>query len=199
MIDVNSLLRRAKSGDEQALGALLEMYRNYLNMLARLHIEPSLRTQLSASDLVQETFLNAKLGLAGFRGETERELIAWLRRIMANRMTDALRRHKRGTPGRRVKQRIEDQINHSSMSLCRMLPTREPTPSEQFAHRETEVILADALETLPESYRDVLVLRHLQGLKFAEVAEKMGRSLDSVKNLWVRAIGKLRSELESKL
>ena len=52
---------------------------------------------------------------------------------------------------------------------------------------------------LPESYREVLVLRHLKGLKFAEVAEQMGRSLDSVKNLWVRAIGKLRSMLESKL
>ena len=149
MIDVNSLLKRAKSGDDQALGTLLEMYRNYLNMLARLQIEPSLRTQLSASDLVQETFLNAKRGLAGFRGQSERELIAWLRRIMANRITDALRRQKHVSPGRLAKQRIEDQVDHSSMSLCRMLPTREPTPSEQFAHREMEVILADALETAP--------------------------------------------------
>ncbi len=196
MTDVKSLLQRAKSGDDQALGSLLEIYRNYLNMLARLQIEPALRTQLSASDLVQETFLNAKRGLAGFRGQTERELIAWLRRIMANRMMDALRRQKRVGYGR---QQIEDQFDRSSMSLCGMLPTKDPSPSDQFAHREQEVILADALETLPESYREVLVLRHLKGLKFAEVAEQMGRSLDSVKNLWVRAIGKLRSELESKL
>ena len=197
MADVNSLLQLAKSGDEKALGALLEMYRSYLNMLARLQIGPSLRTQLSASDLVQETFLNAKRGLDGFRGQTERELIAWLRRIMANRLTDAVRRYER--PGRdgQLEQNIRYQCDQSSLSLCQMLPARDPSPSDHFAHREREVILADALEKLPEAYRDVLVFRHLKGLKFDEVAHQMGRSLDSVKNLWVRAIGKLRSELES--
>jgi RNA polymerase sigma-70 factor (ECF subfamily) len=57
------------------------------------------------------------------------------------------------------------------------------------------VLLATALESLPEDYRDVLVLRHIQGLRLQEVAERMGRSVDSVKKLWARAIARIRQVL----
>ena len=197
MNDVNNLLQRAKNGDDQALGALLEMYRNYLNILARLQIEPSLRGKLSSSDLVQETFLNAKRGLAGFRGQTERELMAWLRRIMANRLTDGVRHYGGLGREKQVEQRIGNQVDRSSMSLCRMLPARDPSPSDQFAQREQEVLLADALETLPEAYREVLVLRHLEGLKFADVAQQMGVPWIASRICGCEPSGKLRCELES--
>jgi RNA polymerase sigma-70 factor, ECF subfamily len=198
MSDVKSLLQCARRGDRQALGTLLEMYRNYLIVLARLQVEPVLRAKISASDLVQETFLKAKCGLADFRGQTEPELMSWLRRILANRLTDAIRRF--GGPERDVlaERRLDDELDRSSMSLGRMLPAADPSPSDQLAQREQEVLLADALARLPDDYREVLVLRHLKGHRFGEVAELMGRSVDSVKNLWVRAIGSLRSALESK-
>ena len=73
--------------------------------------------------------------------------------------------------------------------------TPQSSPSQQAARREEAVRLADVLCQLPEDYRDVLVLRHLEGLSFPDVAQRMGRSLDSVKNLWARALARLRDSL----
>jgi len=61
--------------------------------------------------------------------------------------------------------------------------------------REQALRLADALDRLPHDFREVLILRHLEELRFPEVARRMGRSLDSVKNLWTRALAKLRHTL----
>ena len=66
------------------------------------------------------------------------------------------------------------------------------SPSQQASRREQVVLLADALALLPEDYREVIVLRHLEGLSFAEVGQRMGRSLDSVEKLWVRGLARLR-------
>jgi RNA polymerase sigma-70 factor (ECF subfamily) len=71
------------------------------------------------------------------------------------------------------------------------------SPSHQVARRETAVLLADALDRLPVDYREAIVLRHLEGLSFAEVASRMNRSVDSVEKLWVRALGKLRQAMVS--
>src|SRR5918999_6459314 len=78
--DPGDLLRRARAGDDVALGALLERYRPYLALLARLQIDRRLRGKADPADLVQETFLEAHRGFPRFRGETEAELAAWLRR-----------------------------------------------------------------------------------------------------------------------
>jgi RNA polymerase sigma-70 factor (ECF subfamily) len=69
------------------------------------------------------------------------------------------------------------------------------TPSQHAARREQAVLLADALGKLPDDYREVIILRHLEGLPFAEVAGRMGRSEDSVQKLWVRALANLRRTL----
>ena len=65
-------------------------------------------------------------------------------------------------------------------------------------NREQGVLLADALSELPEDYREVLILRHLDGLSFSEVAQRMGRTLDAVKQLWVRALERLRRGLRGR-
>jgi RNA polymerase sigma-70 factor (ECF subfamily) len=69
------------------------------------------------------------------------------------------------------------------------------SPSGQAARREQAVLLADALDRLPEHYREVIVLRHLEGLPFAEVARRLGRSEDGVQKIWVRALAGLRLAL----
>jgi RNA polymerase sigma-70 factor (ECF subfamily) len=69
------------------------------------------------------------------------------------------------------------------------------SPSQQAARREQAVLLAEALGRLPDDYREVLILRHLEGLSFPELARRLDRSLDSVKNLWTRALARLRDLL----
>jgi len=194
-IDVAGLLARVRRGEKQALGRLLELYRNYLTLLARSQIERELQAKAGASDLVQETFTEAQRGFAQFRGSCEPELMQWLRSILAHRIARLVRHY--GTQRRdvRLERQLSVALDESSLALERALETKEMTPSQAAARREDAVLLADALEGLPAPYRDVLVLRHLEGLTFDGVAERMGRTVDSVKNLWSRALGQLRRKM----
>jgi RNA polymerase sigma-70 factor (ECF subfamily) len=194
--DPEQLLSVARTGDGVALGQLLEMYRGYLALLARLQIGRRLQGKADASDLVQETFLQAHQNFAQFRGASEGDLMQWLRQILASRLEKLVRRYE-GTQRRdvRLERQLEGELDDSSRILDRGLIAPHSTPSQQAARREQAVLLADALGNLPEDYREVIVLRHLEGLKFPEVAARMGRTVDSVEKLWTRALGRLRQTL----
>jgi RNA polymerase sigma-70 factor (ECF subfamily) len=194
--DPELLLQEARGGDAATLGRLLEMYRRYLGLLARVQIGQRLQGKVDAEDLVQETFLEAHQNFARFRGATEAEFVRWLRQILAANLADLLRRYL-GARGRdvRLEREIEDAFDQSSVLLDRGLIAPQSSPSHQAARREQAVLLADALDELPEDYRDVLVLRHLEGLTFPEVAQRLGRSLDSVEKLWMRGLVRLRQIL----
>jgi RNA polymerase sigma-70 factor (ECF subfamily) len=194
--DPGDLLRKARAGDDTALGALLERYRPYLALLARLQIDRRLRGKADPADLVQETFLEAHRGFPRFRGQTEAELAAWLRRVLAANLVDLVRRFLRAKRRDvRLERELAADVDQSSRALGQVLAAPQSTPSQQAARREQDVLLAEALERLPEDYREVLILHHLEGLDHPSVAARMGRTVDSVKNLWARALGKLRRSL----
>jgi RNA polymerase sigma-70 factor (ECF subfamily) len=194
--DPEQLVCLARAGDDSALGQLLQGFRNYLTMLARLQIGRRLQGKVDADDLVQETFLEAHRDFGQFRGTTESQLTAWLRQILASNLANLVQRYC-GTKRRavRLERQLVAELTESSRALERGLFAKQSTPSHQAARREQAVLLADALQQLPEDYREVLVLRHLEERTFVEVARCMGRSLDSVKNLWARALGRLRRVL----
>lgn len=190
------LLRAARRGDEVARGELLETYRNYLDLLARIEIGRRLRHKLDVADVVQETFLEAHRNFRLFRGTTEAEFAAWLRSILAARMSNLVR-HYLGTQGRDIRRErpLEINLDESSRLLDRGLVAQGSSPSQQVARRELGVVLAEALAKLPADYRDVVVLRQLEELTFSEVASRMERSVDSVQKLWVRALLQLKELL----
>jgi RNA polymerase sigma-70 factor (ECF subfamily) len=192
----DELLRRVRAGDAGLLGPLLDRYRNYLRVLAGVEIDRRLRGKLDASDLVQETFLEAHRDFARFQGTTGPELARWLRRILAHNLANAVR-HYRGTQSRDVtlERDLAAGLDESSRGLDLGLAARHSSPSQQAVRREEMVRVADALRRLPEDYRQVLVLRHLEGLSFPEVARRMGRTPTSVDKLWVRALTRLRRVL----
>jgi RNA polymerase sigma-70 factor (ECF subfamily) len=192
-VDPEVLLLEARGGDATTLGQLLELYRRYLTLLARVQIGQRLQGKVDAEDLVQETFLEAHRNFSRFRGGSEAEFVAWLRQILAGNLADLLRRYL-GAQGRdvRLEREIADAFDRSSVLLDRGLVAQQSSPSQQAARREQSVLLADALEELPDDYRDVLILRHLEGLTFPDVARRMGRSLDSVEKLWMRGLVRLR-------
>ena len=194
--DPEQLVRLARAGNGAALGQLLEQYRNYLAMLARLQIGRRLQGKVDASDLVQETFLEAYRDFGQFRGMTEQELVSWLRRILAWNLANLVQRYC-GARRRdvRLERELAAEMEQSSRVLDLGLMAKASSPSQQAVRREQAVLLADALEQLSADYREVLMLRHLEELSFPEVARRMGRSLDSVKNVWVRALAQLRRVL----
>jgi RNA polymerase sigma-70 factor (ECF subfamily) len=187
------LLSLARAGDGCARGRLLEQYRGYLVLLARLQIGRRLQGKADASDLVQETFLEAHRDFGQFQGQSEVELAGWLRRILATNLANLVR-HYLGTRRRdvRLERQLAAEVDESSRALEGQLAANLSSPSQQAARRELAVLLADALERLPDDHREVIVLRHLEGLTFPEVAGRMGRSVDVVKKLWPRALGRLR-------
>jgi RNA polymerase sigma-70 factor (ECF subfamily) len=192
----HELLALARAGDMPALGQLLELYRNYLSLLVRLQIGRKLRGKIDDADLVQETFLEAYGHFAGFRGASEETFVAWLRQILAGVLANQVRRYY-GTGRRdlRLERELADDLDASSRALDKGFAAKGSSPSQQAVRREQAVLLADGLQRLPDHYREVIILSHLEGLSFPEVARRMGRTLDSVKNLWARALAQLRRSL----
>lgn len=189
----DALLEQARRGNADGLGQLLELYRRYLSLLARIEIGRNLQAKLDASDLVQDTLLEAHRNFEKFQGSSETQFVCWLRQIMAANLANLLRRYL-GTKGRdvRLERELAVRLDQSSRMLDCGLIDRGGSPSQLASRREQAVLLADALEKLPKDYRDAIVLRHLEGLTFPEVAQRMGRTLDSVEKLWVRGLVQLR-------
>ncbi len=196
-LDPVPLLALAKAGDGAALGLLLQRYRHYLSLLVRLQIGRRLRGKIDVDDLLQELSLEAHRDIGRFRGVSEREFLAWLRQVLAAILSNQVR-HYLGTLRRDIRREraIALDLEASSEAMDRGLIASSSSPSHQASRREQAVLLADALGRLPEAYREVIILRQLEDLSFPEVARRMGRSEDSVKNLWARGLARLRRALE---
>jgi RNA polymerase sigma-70 factor (ECF subfamily) len=194
--DAPALLALIRAGDQSAMGSLLESYSPYLTLLARVQIGRRLQGKVDPGDVVQEVFLDAHRQIGQFRGTTEAEWSAWLRRILAGHIA-LLIRHYMGTKARDVNLECElnAQIDQSSIMLDGGLVANHSTPSQHASRREQSVLLAEALGRLPEDYREVIILRHVEALSFPEVAGRMNRSEDSVQKLWVRALANLKGAL----
>jgi RNA polymerase sigma-70 factor (ECF subfamily) len=194
-----TILEQARDGDEAARGALLESYARYLGLLARVQIGRRLQGKVDASDIVQETFLEAHRQFPQFRGTTEAELLGWLRRILAGQIALTVRRFV-GTKGRDVnlERELAVQLDQSSQAMngnVGGLAGSFSTPSQRASRREQVALLAEALDRLAEDYREVIILRHIEQLSFGDVARRMNRTEDSVQKLWVRALANLRRTL----
>src|SRR6266436_568741 len=107
MHNPGQMIVEAKKGGDAVLGPLLELYRNYLRILARMEIGRRLQGKLDASDLVQETFLEAHRHFASFQGTCEPQLIQWLRQILAAKVANLVR-HYFGTKARDI--RLEREL-----------------------------------------------------------------------------------------
>ena len=199
--DVPSMISSARRGDRSTIGALLQLYRNYLLVLAATQIENRIQPRVSPSDVVQETMLRAHKNFGQFRGTTEPELLAWLRQILVNNLAKFVEQHllaARRDVRREVSiERLGASLEQSTLQLAALLPTDSKSPSMSVQQREEAVLLADRLAQLPPSYREVLVLRNLQGMPFEEVAERIDRSIGATRMLWLRAIEKLRAVYRS--
>jgi len=193
---IPELLTRARDGDAAARDELFARCRSYVGLVARAQIEGRLRAKVDASDLVQQTLLEAHRGLKNFRGGTEEEWLAWLRKILAHNTTDFVRKFH-GTEKRQIGREVPIRISTPDASGSFQRDPADPgqTPSQLVLQHERELEVAEAVERLPEDYREVVMLRNLQRLSFNEVAERMGRSRPAVQMLWLRALRQLESIL----
>jgi RNA polymerase sigma-70 factor (ECF subfamily) len=170
----------------------LERFRAYLRLLARLQFPAALQAKLDPSDLVQQTLLQAHQALGQFRGTTVAEQAAWLRRILANTLANAVRDLHRA--GRDFA--LEQSIHESSARLEAWLAAEHTPPVEAAIRNEQFLVLADRLAELPEVQREALLLRYCEGWSVGAIAEHLGRTRASVASLLRRGLGALRELLE---
>jgi RNA polymerase sigma-70 factor, ECF subfamily len=192
----SSLIDGARHGDAECRDRLFALCRSYLGFVARSQVETWLRRKVDASDLVQETMLEACRDFDRFEGHSEKEWLAWLRRILDHNAADFVRRY-RGTAKRAARREVSFRDPADSHSPGVPEPAAEqPTPSQEFLQLDTELRVTAALSELPPDYQEVIVLRNLQRLSFNEVAERMSRSRPAVQMLWMRAIKRLQETIE---
>jgi RNA polymerase sigma-70 factor (ECF subfamily) len=174
----------------------LEAFRSYLLLLARLRLAPHLRGKQDASDIVQQTLLEAHRDAEQFRGQSEPEQAAWLRRILARNLANAARdlgRRKRGVDRERS---LQAELDASSARLEQWLAAEQSSPSQKAERHEQVALLAQALAELPGPQGEAVMLRHLEVLPLAEIARRMERTPASVIGLLQRGLKRLRELLQ---
>jgi RNA polymerase sigma-70 factor (ECF subfamily) len=173
----------------------LEPYRQYLMLLAQVHLDPQLRGKLDPADLVQQAMLRAHLAFDGLRDRQPAVLSAWLRKILARTMADAMKHYLRDKRDLGMELSLEANFDHSTSGMSAWLAADQSSPSQRAEKNEELLRLADALSLLPESYREVVVQKHLQGRTLQEIAEGSGRTVPSVVALLRRGLAELREQL----
>ena len=182
----------------QAAGPQVERFREYLCLLARAHLPPRHPSRIEASDIVQETLLEAYSQRGNFRGQSDGEMAAWLKQMLVHNLADALRGRERAKRDVRREQSIEGAIEDSFCRTESWLAAHEASPSQQAIRIEQLLHLADSLARLPEEQRDAVVLHHLQGWSLAQIATHLDRSEASIAGLLRRGLKKLRELMEER-
>ena len=185
------VLADARAGSPEAVGEVLELCRRYLLQIAQAELDTQLLTKFGASDLVQETFLEAHRIFNRFHGDSPVELRAWLRAILLNKLADGERHYEAG------KRRIDKEVSLDSRVGEQATPAT--TPSRVLMQEERAAALTAAIDRLPPDYRQVIIWRQVANLSFEEMAERMNRSVDAVRKLWWRAIQQLQAEIGNSL
>ncbi|HZT59312.1 MAG TPA: sigma-70 family RNA polymerase sigma factor [Pyrinomonadaceae bacterium] len=186
-------LERLKSGDATAFNCLVEdRHADIYALLVRLTDDPE-----EARDLTQETFLQAFRNIAGFRGDAD--VRTWLYRIAVNQARNRWRWWKRRRRDRTVSLDAPVSDERDTPLSAGLSDDDAGDPEQQALARERETALLSALRTLSRTYREVIVLRDIEGLSYEEVAVALELNIGTVKSRLSRGRGELRRRLEGSL
>jgi RNA polymerase sigma-70 factor, ECF subfamily len=163
--------------------------RDTLVVLARMHLDRRLWGKIDPEDVVQQTLQEAWARREQFRGDSEVQRQAWLRQALLHNVLDAARHYRR----QKCDAALEQAIDGSVVRLVESLAAAQSTPSQRAARNEDLAQLAAALAQLAPAQQEAVVLHHLHGLKLAEVAEYLGRSLTATAGLIHRGLSRLRA------
>lgn len=188
------LLAAARAGSNEALGQVLMACRPYLLLVANKELDADLQGKLNPSDIVQETFLEAQRDFQQFTGESEEELVAWLRQILLHNLANVSRSY-RATGKRSLERELSLDGSKAASALAHGLTTDTPSPSEHALANEQAEQVEKALARLPEHYQQVIRLRHREAKSFVDIGVALNCSTAAARKLWLRAIDQLQQEL----
>jgi RNA polymerase sigma-70 factor (ECF subfamily) len=174
----------------------LEQFRAFLCRVARGLFPDSLRSKLDASDIVQQTLLEAHAKRAHFRGSTDGERAAWLRLMLLHNLADAQRTFRRDRRDLARERPLAAAGGSDSTGPGQEPASDQSSPSQQAERAELAVWLAEALADLPEGQRQAVVLYYWQGASLADIARELGRSPAAAAGLLKRGLKQLRAVLQ---
>ncbi|MEM8734381.1 MAG: sigma-70 family RNA polymerase sigma factor [Planctomycetota bacterium] len=190
------LLNQALAGDADALGELLEHYRAYLTVLAQRYLDQRLKGRLDPADVVQVTFLEAQRDLPAFRGHQIEELLGWLRHILRNNVSSAHQKHIY-TQKRSAGREVSNSPTDSRPAITDLAPSETTSPSQRMMRDEAAVYLANCLEDLPDTQKEALRLRYVEGCSLKQISEAMDKTEMAVAGLLKRGLKALRNRMVS--
>lgn len=197
--ETQELLSAARGGDADARNRLLERHREALRRMVGLRMDRAVQGRLDASDIVQDVLVEANRRLADYLATTKMPFHLWLRHLARDRLIDAHRRH-RGAARRSVdrEQPLVGRVlpEESAMDLAALVRDRQMTPAAAATHHELELRFQAALETLDETDREIILMRHFEQLSNQEAAEALELSEPAAGMRYLRAMRRLRTLLE---
>jgi len=173
----------------------LEPFRSYLEVLARVHLDPRLRGKLDPADVVQQALLRAYAAWPEMKNPDQPVLTTWLRRILARTLADVVKHYDRDKRAVNLERSLEEDLDRSASGLAGWLAADQTSPSQAAIRNEEMLRLADALAALPEPQREVVVLKHLRGWTLRQIAEHLGRTVPAVASFLRRGLEDLRHRL----
>lgn len=200
LFDSQEKLDAARAGDESAKGELLNRFRPYLNVIAQRLLDNRLQGRMDYADIVQATFLEASRDFQQFRGETVESFLAWIRNILRNNVSTAHQEHlatQKRSAHREINLGRAASDGGSWVTLEGLLPSESSSPSQRMMKNETAVVLAACLEQIPETQREAIRMRYLEGMSLKSISERMGKSEMAVAGLLKRGLQGLRQEMQA--
>ncbi|MFN9436980.1 MAG: sigma-70 family RNA polymerase sigma factor [Planctomycetota bacterium] len=200
LFDSQDKLVAAKRGDETARGELLDRFRPYLNVIAQRMLDDRIQGRLDFADVVQATFMEASRDFDSFRGESVESFLAWLRNILRNNIATAHQEHlvtQKRSARREISMATPTGDPGSEVQLANILPAETSTPSQRIMRDEAAVVLATCLEQIPDTQREAIRMRYLEGMSLKEISKKMDKSEMAVAGLLKRGLQGLRDEMRT--
>jgi RNA polymerase sigma-70 factor (ECF subfamily) len=187
--ETRTLLARARGGDRTAANEVFARYEERIRRIVRVRLGPGLRRFADSGDLVQETCRAAVAGLDRLPPGRELDFVDWLSRIATNRIRDlADRVHAE------KRERGREEPLASASGAGPVLVDRGSSPSEQAFRAEVRELMDELVASLPEEYREVILMRDYQGAEWAAVARALGSpTLHAAQQLHQRAWIRVRA------
>lgn len=193
--EIGQWIADAKDGSAESWGQLTERCRRYLLLVANKKLEAGLQSKVGASDVVQETLLKARQCIGRFEGESESQLLLWLRQILIHQLAHTSRSYRQCA--KRDISREQELDEGDSPNVWGELIDRAPTPRGNAIANERAAVLERAVNELPEHYQQVIRLRSFELRPFGEIGQLLQISPDAARKLWCRAVEVLRRNWEA--
>jgi len=195
LFDSQQILDQAKQGDETAKGELLNRFRPYLNVIAQRMLDERLQGRMDAADVVQTTYLEASRDFLQFRGESIESLLSWLANILRNNVATAHQEHlvaQKRSARKEVVLRVASESGGSSLGIADLVSSESSTPSQRLMRDEAAVVLSACLNKIPETQREAIRMRYLEGMSLKSISDRTGKSEMAVAGLLKRGLRALR-------